>query len=503
MTRRIAATLLLALTPIAAIAGRLDRELERFVREAELGSSVVGIAVMDPTTQQMIGVVNENQQFIPASNQKLFSSGAALSILGPDFQFETVLSVLEPTEAGGLPSLLVTASGDPAFADPKLLEQMGIGADELLQHWVEAAAATGFEQFDQLIIDARIFDRELVHPNWPPEQLNRWYCAEVDALNFHSNLMHLFIKPTVVGQPPTIESEPDLTGIRLSNRARTVRSGNQTTWAARAAKTNNITVFGNARRAAHLVEVTTHDNANLFASYLRARLSAAGLRVESTRLAEEADEFDSRATPIHVIRTPLSRVLTRINADSYNLYAEALLKRIAHEVTGEPGSFSAGNAVVRMTVQPALIDASPATLVFDDGSGMSRDNRATPRALAEWLSHINQDARIAQPFIDSLATPSNGTRTVRRLASVSLANDVHAKSGYLKRVYSLSGYLRDPETKRTLAFAILINDKPNTVPAQRVHDLFAEIVQRVDQELEQIDPPVARQPSTGGDALGG
>lgn len=491
MTRSLLFALFVAITPLVTNAGELDRDLEKLIRDAELGSSTVGIAVMDPTTRRMLGVVNENQQFIPASNQKLFSSGAALSILGPEFKFETVLSIIEPATAQDMPSLLITASGDPAFADPKLLEQMGMSADELLQHWVDAAKATGYTEFDQVIVDARIFDRELVHPNWPTEQLNRWYCAEVDALNFHANLMHLFIKPTVVGQPPVIETEPNLTNVRVNNRARTVQSGNQTTWAARAANSNNITVFGNARRAAHLVEVTTHDNASIFATYFRYLLMKDGLSVETTRLAEEADDFTTNSTPIHVIQTPLSRILERINADSYNLYAEALLKRIANEVTSEPGSFAAGNAVVRMTIQPALIDASPASLVFDDGSGMSRNNRATPRAIAEWLTHIARDQRLAQPFIDSLATPFNGTRTVRRLASLPLANNVHAKSGYLKRVYALSGYVVDDATGKSLAFSIIINDKPNTVPAQRVHQLFASVVSFVDDELERMTPNLA------------
>ena len=100
----------------------------------------------------------------------------------------------------------------------------------------------------------------------------------------------------------------------------------------------------------------------------------------------------------------MTTVLRRCNVDSYNLYAESLFKRLGYEVTRAPGSWSNGAAVLRMVLQEHLgIDAGKAFTVAD-GSGMSRNNRVTPRMLALWLKAMADDEKIVVGF----ATAASG-----------------------------------------------------------------------------------------------
>lgn len=504
LARPLAATLaLLALATAAPLAAadsaNIDPNIQRHIQRAALGSAKVSVVVMDPDTRVLLAEHNPDQTLIPASNMKLFTSGVALAILGDRFEFRTTLSVV-PDPAGGDPSLLITGSGDPGFADPALLEQMGLAADELVDIWADAAADAAqrlaVDTFHEVIIDDRVFDRDRVHPTWPRDALNRWYCAEVSGLNFHANLVEVHTIHQPGNSPPRVKVIPDLPGVEIRNRARSVDKGRQTAWTARELGTNRLTLFGDVRRSGIPIEVAITDTTTLFGRYLAEKINRRGVSTGPVRLADNAETFPN-AEPIHIVKTPIRTALKRCNADSYNLYAEALLKRAANHVTGAPGSWARGSAVAEMLIQRHLDRAGVSSVRVADGSGMSRDNRATTLAIAEWLTAIEEEPALAEPFIESLATTEQGTRGVRRLASANLKNEVAAKSGFLTATYALSGYLIDPDTNDSVVFAMIVNDKPNSIPAKRVHDLFIKVVQEADAWLEDNEQP-DRAPALGG-----
>jgi D-alanyl-D-alanine carboxypeptidase/D-alanyl-D-alanine-endopeptidase (penicillin-binding protein 4) len=477
----LAIALLFAL-PGAAIGQELQSSLEKLVNESRLRSATVGVVIADPQTGRTLASEKATTRFIPASNMKLLTTGAALHILGPDFAFETTLATLPPATPGGKPNLLVLASGDPAFADPLLLKEMGLTIEQFLSIWVDAVLATGITEFDSLVLDTRVFDDELVHPTWPVEQLNKWYCAEVSGLNFYTNVVEVFTRPTREREPPTFTVEPDSPDIRVRNQARSVGKGQQTVWAARAHGTNNIVLRGDVRWVGSPIRVTIHDTPTHFGAIFQDRLAAAGVRVGTVRRVAAHDHVDDR-TDLHIVRSPLDIVLRRTNEDSQNLYAEALLKRVGHEVTGQPGSWANGGTVIRMLVQERLNSTPASAVVVADGSGMSRSNAVTPQAISEWLVSFANDPVLAEPFIASLAQPGQGTLRTR-MQDAALDHQVYAKSGYLNGVHALSGYVVDPATNKRVVFSILINDRPSNVPSRFVHEFNEKVVELADEWLE-------------------
>lgn len=494
-----AAVMLLCLQTVAFAQDRpLDKAIEFAMSPdwiSKARSCQVGVVIYDPETGRVLGAANEEDSFIPASNMKLFSSGAALAVLGPDFEFQTKLLLERPEDraaaaAAGLPShqglegthrLIVKADGDPALGDPELLAQMGLTAEQLLDVWVNAVRDSGIAEFHELIIDDRVFDHELVHPTWPTEQLNRWYCAPVSALNFHTNIVNVFAKPGSTGQPPIVTIEPRPRSLRLTNRATTVSKGRQTVWAGRRIGTNEMTLFGDVRYVSQPIPVTIDDPADFFGELLTDALRDAGITIKSVRRATDEEVVDAGLV-LHTIRTPLATVLERTNRDSHNLYAEALLKRVAHELTSSPGSWINGSASLRMTVQPKLSLSPASALQIADGSGMSRENRVTPLVIAEWLGAMANDDAYRAPFIESLATPGDGTLR-KRFLDFELNNQLHAKSGYLTGVSALSGYLVDPITGKQVIFSCLINNKPTGVPGTAVNRFYEEVMQIADKWL--------------------
>jgi len=132
------------------------------------------------------------------------------------------------------------------------------------------------------------------------------------------------------------------------------------------------------------------------------------------------------------------------------------LKRVGHEVTGEPGSWTNGASVLRMTIKEHLGAEFAASTVVADGSGMSRDDQVTPKTFTRWLEMLQKNPTFGEEFVSSLASPGDGTLR-RRFNDIKLHAVLRAKSGKLDGVRCLSGYLTDPLSGNRVAFSIMVN----------------------------------------------
>ncbi len=463
----------------------LDRQIEALVARTKLGPVQVGVSVVDCTTGDTIAGHNPKTPLIPASNMKLLSSGTALLVLGKDFQFATTLSLDGDR-------LIVTGSGDPGFAEPDLLKAMKLSVGGLLDRLVEsvtAAKPSDFTGIREVVIDDRVFDREAIHPTWPTDQLHRWYCAPVSGLNFHANILNVYpVAGDRPGPAPAPRIEPSASWIEVVNQVQTVSTGSTAIGAVRE-NPLRFKITGTIRATPiEPIDVTVADPAVLFGRLLADRLNAAGLATPgsaiSSRLVEPGEAF-AQGRQMAVVRTPITTALKRCNADSHNLYAEAFIKHVGHDVTGQPGSWGNGSTVIRMQVGEKIGQETGA-MVIADGSGMSRENRVTAHTLASWLSALARSP-VASEFVESLARPGEGTLE-RRFAGRKLAGQVRAKSGYLRGVQCLSGYVTDPATGRRAAFSILVNNITSQTPAGKVKEFHEEVVELVDQWLSRGAP---------------
>ncbi|VAX42841.1 D-alanyl-D-alanine carboxypeptidase, partial [hydrothermal vent metagenome] len=349
--------------------------------------------------------------FIPASNMKLLTTGAAVSVLGPDFVFRTEIAIDGRR-------VIIRGDGDPALADPEILRntEPRMTVEDFLETLTGAIADKLPDGCSEIILDDRIFDREFVHPTWDRNDLNKWYAPEVAGLNFHGNLLAIFASPAPegVGTPPRLTMQPRSAWIQIANRAKTVAKGSNTYWPSRKSDANSFTLFGNVRTTAPTpLNTPTHNNPLLFGQLLAERLMRRGIAVgnetrprlkppAAVRLADP-DETLPEGELAAIITTPLQEVLNRCNTDSINLYAEALLKRIGHEVTREQGTWDNGASVLRMTLEERLGSNAAITTIIADGSGLSHSNIVTPLTLTGWVESFALDETLREPYLLSLA----------------------------------------------------------------------------------------------------
>jgi len=456
----------------------LSSQLNELVRGANLGQTTYAFCVIDIDDRQMLANVGADRPMVPASNMKLVTTAAALSILGPDFVFTTELGLVEPAEPGRGARLIVVGDGDPAFGDPVLLQQHGYRVDDLLAQWVEAVKRTKQTHFAELLIDDRVFDHVFVHPSWEVGDQVNISGAQVAGINFFRNGLNVSVVPTSPGHTPVITLFPPAPFLPVTNRA--VTGSRDDLRKDRRMGTNQISFSGQVRnrtRTPHFIAI--HDPPVVFAEVLRHQLAEAGITVGAVRRLND-DEQTPDFQPIHRYTTTLELVLNRTNRDSQNMFAESLFKRAGRAFTGEPGSWDNGAAAIRQFLHDKLGTAASA-IVIADGSGLSRDNRATAQLLAELLVEMAHDRRLAAMYRDSLARGDTSGTLANRFRDFDA--QVYGKSGYLRGVSALSGYLTvpaaGPRPARHFAYSFLFNDYKAPTTNSDIKALQERMLQQV------------------------
>jgi len=486
---RLALFALLVLVSLAP-AQPLQDAVESLRNRTVLGTASFGAVAVDARDGRLLFAVDPKTPMIPASNQKLLTSGAALMVLGADFSFETRLAVVDNR-------LILRGSGDPALGDPAVLKLGGdIGIEDLLSQMVQAVKLRGLERVDEIVVDDRVFDRAYAHPSWPLDQLNTWYCAEIGGVNIHTNVLAVYPKPAAGGQGlPMYSVEPAVPWFEIANYARSVNEGRQTAWIARPKPVNEFQLRGDVRYpGAEPIRVAFHNPPLTAGQLLADRLVRAGISVgkpggpsgiSAARLVEP-DEILPTGQDLLVVRTRMQDILDRCNTDSYNLYAEAMIKKLGNEINHEPGSWENGGAVIRMLLAEKLGPEHATKTRIADGSGMSRENQVSAETLAAWLMALRSDPEVYSAMLQSLATPGDGTLSTRFVDS-KLRNRVYGKSGYLNGVRSLSGYVV-ADDGREIVYALLMNDIPAGKPNQNSRVFLEQVVERLDTWLWERSP---------------
>jgi D-alanyl-D-alanine carboxypeptidase/D-alanyl-D-alanine-endopeptidase (penicillin-binding protein 4) len=285
--------------------------------------------------------------------------------------------------------------------------------------------------------------------------------AQVCGMAMNANCIDFYIRSNGAGKAVSYRTDPSTRYINVSNTC--VGGDRNVVWLSRLPGGNQITLRGTC--AAHgeaSFRVTVHDSALCAATVLSETLAAAGVTMEgkvgrdrTVRAQLMQDKAGATCTLLAVHETPLTPVLARANKDSMNFYAESLCKRLGYAASGQSGSWENGTAAVGGFLKKIGIDGKDFHL--DDGSGLSRKNEVSARAMARVLTH-NFHSRHRTEFISSLAVGGEDGTLDNRFKH-DLRGRVMAKTGYIVGVSALSGYVKGRDN-HWYAFSILMNGLP-------------------------------------------
>jgi len=413
----------------------LQKRLAAVVRR--VGGARIGVHVRDLDSGRTLFDHHGDERYNPASNQKLVTAIAAVELLGPGYRFRT--RVLRQDDA-----LVLVGEGDPSLQLTDL--------HALASQVIAAGAHLGVRR---IVVDDTAFSPDRHGPGYSPQGDGASYTAPSGALSLAFNTAVVTIRPTTPGRPASIDLGPPGAHLRLQGEVRTGR-GRPLRVVSRDADDLTVIEVDGALPAGHApvtIRRRISDPAlftgHAFAEVLRQMTEASDLDLAVLR--------DQAAPTARVVAehhsAPLVEVLASSLKFSNNFTSEQVLRTLGWRMSGEPGSWQTGRAAVL-----ALWDAlglARDDLEFENGAGLSRHGRVSPRALVALLARTREEGSPAAALMPTLAS-AGGEGTLRTRMTGSDGR-VRGKTGTISGVSALSGVAATANGRAALGFSVLIN----------------------------------------------
>jgi len=455
----------------------LDKRLDKILAQSEARRGSWGIRVVELESGRLLYERDADHLFIPASNMKMFTTAAALEKLGPGYAFHTTVeSDAAPDEQGRVWDLYLVGRGDPNLGPrtfPYVYHGSSQPADTFIQELADQVKAHGVRRVvRKLVADDSYFVWEPFAPNWAADDLEWGYGAPVSALAFNDNLLTLHVKPgAAAGDEAQVSLSPVPEYYLVRNHIRTgARGAARDYFLERQPGSMELDFWGHIPldegEDADTLAIANppHLLAELFCAALRARGIDVEAPIEVHHLTRLEAAFLPNSAPPSAPRVvlaehtspTLSEAIKVINKESENLHAEMLLRTLGH-VQNNQGSLAGGLAALNAftTQQVGIV---PGETYFSDGSGLSREDLVAPRAAVKLLVYMAHSPHF-QAYFNSLPVSGVDGTLAHRFLDDEVKGKIHAKTGSVVHVNTLSGYMDLPSGKR-LVFSIMANNHP-------------------------------------------
>ena len=384
--------------------------------------------------------------FIPASNQKLFTTAAALVKLGPNFSFPTIVSAhdLDPNGIISGP-LFIKGFGDPLLVNEELWE---------LCRQLQFAGVK--KVLGDLIFDDSYFDLEGKTNNYNRSAAS--YYAKSNALSINFSTVAFFIRPAFqAGLKAFVQSNPSTHFINIQNRCYTSKDSSSAAIAVLKNEDENSFILSGKIPLEH-PQVTIYRAIDFPSQYtavvFKEMLAQLGITISGSI---NRGFMSDRAKIIYQHQSrPLSMIIASLNKMSNNFIAQQILKTMGAEIRGQPGTTEKGLLVIEDFLKEAGLNTKQ--FIAEDGCGLSRKNFTSPKMIVDLLAYMYQNFNCQPEYLASLAIGGVDGTLEKRFYDIDIRGKVRAKTGLLKGVCTLSGYAF---SKRygIIAFSILMNGK--------------------------------------------
>jgi D-alanyl-D-alanine carboxypeptidase/D-alanyl-D-alanine-endopeptidase (penicillin-binding protein 4) len=486
--------------PKPARHGRLRADIARFrarveaiLANAKAEKGHWAVVIVDAETGKTLYDLNPQRYFTPASNAKLFTTALAMAVLSPDYRFQTTIETRGVLDRYGRlrGDLSLVGRGDPnlsnrRFPYHKKVERDG-PAEKILAELADAIVARGIKQIEgDIIADDSYFDSERYPSGWAIEDMTFGYGAPVSAIAVNDNTLEIEVRPGErLGDPAWFGVEPWADFYQVQNEIKTAPASSEPAEPAlgsprRAERNGALDRLGQGEaegaglRAERepgsrrivlrgsialnhgplTLTLAVEEPAEHAAALLKRLLEARGVRVYGVARARHAPEASQEGLVVLAEHTsvPLVEAVRVINKISQNLHAELLLRAVGRQKT-RLGSTAAGLKVAQEFWSSIGIEEDD--LKLSDGSGLSRRNLVTPRAVVKLLHYVAQQPW-GESYLSTLPVAGEDGTLAERMKEVPAAGRIRAKTGTLGSVTALSGFATTVNGAR-LIFSIFGN----------------------------------------------
>lgn len=414
-------------------AQQLRQALDKLAPELDRAYYTTGICVMDLTDDSLLWQYNQHKAMRPASCQKIFTTISALDLLGADYGIATralytgsIQAIDSP--ASGSDGAAANADGTSALANISVLNgdlYIKGGFDPTLTYSDLKSFAAGIRAFGIDSISGNIYadtsfkDTLLYGSGWCWDDEPSVFTPYLSPLMFERGKLM-----------PERNAYPE-------------------------------SIF--------------HNPAPNFIRTLRDELQAQGMRIAPATTSQVIRTAPTLAQSCYTRSTPLQALLRRTMKNSDNLYAEAIFYQMAHATAGINAKASDGSKAVQQVMRKAGAMASGCSV--RDGCGLSPYDFTTPASIVSMLRYAASRSSIYETLLPMFPVSGKDGTLDTRMKSGPAHLNVHAKTGTVTGVSSLSGYVT-ASNGHLLAFAIIINGNQKSGVAHDMQDRICQELAR-------------------------
>lgn len=424
-----------------------------------IGNGHGAVTIRDKQTGEIIYEHNGEKLMRPASNMKLLTGAAALDILGEEYRFSTELyidGVIMNKELNG--NVYIKGTGDPTLNNDDFLA------------FANALKNQGIQKVNGDIVgDDTHFSGNTLPPGVDKIDETFYFGARTSAITMSQNQDYdastVIITATAgkVGAKPSYEIIPNVSGMTITNEAKTVAIGQKSSIKIeRSYNTNRIIISGDLPQGSSKKEwVTLQDPTKNTLQAIQLTLQGAGIQFAKNTQIKTAP-IPAGAKFIHMKKSrALSTIFPAYMKLSNNSIADILVKSMGQQQQAN-GDLQSG--LQAMKEYGDILNIPMDTWILADGSGLSDRNRVTANGLSSLLYEVQQKSYF-QTFYKSLPVAGHEERLVggtlrKRFITSDVKGKIIAKTGYITNVYTLAGYVTGNSGK-TYIFTILLESESN------------------------------------------
>ena len=414
MTRRI---LLIPFIFYFTTTSAQQNSIQKFLSDSSMEHASVSLLIIDADNANIIAEHDADKSLTQASVLKLITTAASIELLGSDHTFSTTLGYSGSIKKGSGTlegNIIIKGGGDPALGSENFPHHYG----DFIEKWAGEIVKLGIKKIrGRVLADDSYFDYQPVPAKWTWEDIGNYWGAGVYGLSVFDNTLEIHFKTGSEGTVPVItDVRPSVTVIKFKNYLRAYGSKDNG-YVFLPPYSNIGWIAGSipADSADFVLKASIPDPPLAIAQLLEKNLNEKGIKTDleasTVRMLPEL-QSDRIKIVSEIISPPLDSVITVLNKESINLYAESLLKELGKKIKGE-GSTESGTEVVMKFLDRAGIKTDGMFIL--DGSGLSVQDAVNSRGIAMLLLYMKRNGKHFLDYYNSL--PDAGKEGLLRIAT--------------------------------------------------------------------------------------
>lgn len=415
----------------------LPEEVTAYLRKRNIPESELSVFIQDVHADAPLLQHNATASQNPASTMKLLTTWGALQVLGPAWTWKTEVYVRGELRNGVLNGdIVLKGYGDPFLVYEsfwKLLHDLRLKGLRDIR--------------GDVIVDNSFFAIPEIDPGAFDNKPDRIYNAPPSALMFNFQATRFLLQPDEDKRQVMLSAFPLPSGVSLSNqltlsegkcRRRHYRPNVEQQDTRAVVKGQYATGCGAQfiMRRVSEAEVHVYD---AFREFWKAQGGMLRGRGQAGVVQAGDQLFHTHASK------PLAEQIRSINKWSNNVMTRQVLLTMGAKRFGAPATLDKGRMALLEVMEQHRIATQG--MVIDNGSGLSRDARLTANQLGQLLYAIWHEPLMPE-FMNSLPLMGEDGTLARRLKNHDVRGRSHLKTGTLRHVTALAGYMLNREGKR-------------------------------------------------------